>query len=96
MPLHDGIEAAEICALLPKEVQAMAQQNLMRHGRSGEPGRYDCGLHRSGKLRQNKPSAKPMVFHFILMMFLSWGLVCSVIFLFNMGGYAFSIADRLL
>ena len=52
MPLHDGIEAAEICALLPKEVQAMAQQNLMRHGRSGEPGRYDCGLHRSGKLRQ--------------------------------------------
>lgn len=30
MPLHDGIEAAEICALLPKEVQAMAQQNLMR------------------------------------------------------------------
>lgn len=32
MPLHDGIEAAEICALLPEEVQAMAQQNLMRMG----------------------------------------------------------------
>lgn len=29
MPLHDGIEAAEICALLPKEVQAMgAVENL--------------------------------------------------------------------
>lgn len=28
MPLHDGIEAAEIYALLPEEVQAMAQQNL--------------------------------------------------------------------
>ena len=24
MPLHDGIEAAEICALLPEEVRAMA------------------------------------------------------------------------
>lgn len=32
MPLHDGIEAAEICALLPEEVRAMAQQNLMRMG----------------------------------------------------------------
>lgn len=32
MPLHDGIEAAEIYALLPEEVQAMAQQNLMRMG----------------------------------------------------------------
>ena len=30
LPLHDGIEAAEIYALLPEEVQAMAQQNLMR------------------------------------------------------------------
>lgn len=30
MPLHDGIEAAEIYVLLPKGVRAMAQQNLMR------------------------------------------------------------------
>ena len=30
--LHDGIEAAEIYALLPEEVQAMAQQSLMRMG----------------------------------------------------------------
>lgn len=32
MPLHDGIEAVEIYALLPEEVQTMAQQNLMRMG----------------------------------------------------------------
>ncbi len=30
LPLHNGIEVAEIYALLPEEVQAMAQQNLMR------------------------------------------------------------------
>ncbi len=32
IPLHDGIEAAEIYALLPEEVQAMVQQNLIRMG----------------------------------------------------------------
>ena len=30
--LHDGVGAAELYALLPEEVQAMAQQSLMRMG----------------------------------------------------------------
>ena len=30
--LHDGVEAAELYALLPEEVQAMVQQSMMRMG----------------------------------------------------------------
>ena len=59
MPLHDGIEAAKIYALLPEG----AQQNLMRMDAVENLEGMIADYTDPEKLIQNKPSALPMVFY---------------------------------